>query len=90
MTAGAALVLDRHADTDDDCLSKCFETLTARDYDEGLQGAMFLTEKQGGNDVGANETVAERADGNRLPLDAFDAIVRYASVPPGAVEALSG
>lgn len=39
------------------------------------------------------ETLADRrargiADGNRLSLSAFDAIVRYASVAPGTVEAL--
>ncbi|MEF8756959.1 MAG: acyl-CoA dehydrogenase family protein, partial [Halobacteriales archaeon] len=59
MTAGAALVLRNHDEAGyyDDYLRK----LTARDYDEVIQGAMFLTEEQGGSDVGANETVAEPA-----------------------------
>ena len=59
MTTGAALVLDDH---DDGPLESFFEALTARDYENVIQGAMFLTEKQGGSDVGANETVAEQAD----------------------------
>jgi acyl-CoA dehydrogenase len=63
MTAGAALVLDRHGDdSDGGPLDEYFEALTARDYEDVIQGAMFLTEKQGGSDVGANETVAERAE----------------------------
>ena len=60
MTGGAALVLEqvdeeaRHDET--------FDALTARELDDLKQGAMFLTEKQGGSDVGANETVAEPTD----------------------------
>jgi len=59
MTAGVALVLDKFDDGD---LEAFFDGVTARDYDEFLHGAMFLTEKQGGSDVGANETIAEQAD----------------------------
>jgi acyl-CoA dehydrogenase len=59
MTAGAALVLRNH---DDGRLDEYFERLVARDPDEQIEGAMFLTERQGGSDVGANETVAEPAD----------------------------
>jgi acyl-CoA dehydrogenase len=58
MTTGVALVLDEF----DDSLDDYFERLTSRDADEHIEGAMFLTEKQGGSDVGANETVAEKAD----------------------------
>jgi acyl-CoA dehydrogenase len=50
---------------------------------------MFLTEKQGGSDVGANETVAEQADDDTYRLTGekwfcsnIDAIVRYAPVDP--------
>ncbi|WP_458186908.1 acyl-CoA dehydrogenase family protein [Haladaptatus sp. NG-WS-4] len=57
MTAGVALVLERF---DDGSLSEFFDRLTTREYDDLLQGAMFLTERQGGSDVGATETVAER------------------------------
>ena len=56
MTAGAALVLRNH---DDGTLDEYFDRLVARDVDEHIEGAMFLTERQGGSDVGANETVAE-------------------------------
>ncbi|GAA5058577.1 hypothetical protein GCM10025751_41780 [Haladaptatus pallidirubidus] len=59
MTAGVALVLERF---DDGSLSDFFDRLTTRDYDDLLQGAMFLTERQGGSDVVATETVAEQAD----------------------------
>jgi len=56
MTAGAALVLEKF---DDGELKEYYDALTARDHDEMIEGAMFLTEEQGGSDVGANETVAE-------------------------------
>lgn len=56
MTGGAALVLDSF---DDGSLQEFYEGLTAREYDELMTGAMFLTEKQGGSDVGANEVTAE-------------------------------
>ncbi|KTG14040.1 acyl-CoA dehydrogenase family protein [Haloferax profundi] len=63
MTAGAALVLRNH-DTDDH-LDDYQSALTSRSYDSLVEGAMFLTEEQGGSDVGATETVAE-------PLDSTD------------------
>ncbi|QFU82031.1 acyl-CoA dehydrogenase family protein [Natronorubrum aibiense] len=56
MTAGAALVLEKF---DDGSLSAYYEGLTSRNYNDLIEGAMFLTEKQGGSDVGANETRAE-------------------------------
>ncbi|SFC18285.1 Acyl-CoA dehydrogenase [Halobiforma haloterrestris] len=56
MTAGAALVLEKF---DDGSLADYYEALTSRDYEEVIEGAMFLTEKQGGSDVGATETRAE-------------------------------
>ncbi|PSP27080.1 acyl-CoA dehydrogenase [Halobacteriales archaeon QH_2_65_14] len=56
MTAGAAHVLDRF---DDGTLEGYYDALTSRDHDDVIEGAMFLTEKQGGSDVGANETRAE-------------------------------
>ena len=59
MTTGVALVLEKF---DDGSLDDYFEVLTSRDIDEHIEGAMFLTEKQGGSDVGTNETIAERAD----------------------------
>jgi acyl-CoA dehydrogenase len=56
MTAGTALVLEKFGDG---ALEPYYEALTSRDYDDLIEGAMFLTEKQGGSDVGANETRAE-------------------------------
>ncbi|AFZ72968.1 acyl-CoA dehydrogenase family protein [Natronobacterium gregoryi] len=59
MTAGAALVLEKF---DDGSLAAYYEALTSRDYEGLIEGAMFLTEKQGGSDVGAAETLAEYDD----------------------------
>jgi len=59
MTGGAALVLEKY---DDGSLSEFYDGLTARDHDDLVTGAMFLTEKQGGTDVGANEVTAEPQD----------------------------
>jgi acyl-CoA dehydrogenase len=56
MTAGTALVLEKF---DDGTLSEYYQALTSRDHDNLIEGAMFLTEEQGGSDVGANETIAE-------------------------------
>ncbi|OIB55444.1 acyl-CoA dehydrogenase family protein [Natrialba sp. SSL1] len=58
MTAGAALVLEKFG-REDDVLREYYDALTSRDYEDLIEGAMFLTEKQGGSDVGANETRAE-------------------------------
>ena len=55
MTAGVALVLERFDDGANDDL---LDGLVAREYDDLLEGAMFLTERQGGSDVGATGTVA--------------------------------
>jgi acyl-CoA dehydrogenase len=61
MTVGAAIVLDKFGE--DEHHEEYFRRLTTRDPDEYIEGAMFLTEKQGGSDVGANETTAVEADG---------------------------
>ncbi|WP_323172909.1 acyl-CoA dehydrogenase family protein [Natrialba sp. PRR66] len=59
MTAGAALVLEKFGGDEH---APFYEALTSREYDDLIEGAMFLTEKQGGSDVGANETRAEWDD----------------------------
>lgn len=59
MTGGAALVLDKF---DDGSLERFYDGLVARDYEDLRTGAMFLTEKQGGTDVGANEVTAREAE----------------------------
>ncbi|MFC6953574.1 acyl-CoA dehydrogenase family protein [Halorubellus litoreus] len=60
MTAGVALVLDKYGDGD--ALDRFLAETTSRDYDALSEGAMFLTEEQGGSDVGATETVADPTD----------------------------
>jgi acyl-CoA dehydrogenase len=59
MTAAAALVLERF---DEGEFEEYFKGATAREYEDSLSAGMFLTEQQGGSDVGATETVAEQAD----------------------------
>ena len=56
MTAGAADIVERYAPdaVRDDLLRR----LTSLDPDEAWEGGMFLTERQGGSDVGANTTRA--------------------------------
>jgi hypothetical protein len=56
MTAGAADLVERYAPdaVRDDFLRR----LTSLDPDEAWEGGMFLTERQGGSDVGANTTRA--------------------------------
>jgi acyl-CoA dehydrogenase len=66
MTAGAALVLSKYGD--DPELAEYYQGLVSRDPETVIEGAMFLTEKQGGSDVGASETTAEHVDGNRYEL----------------------
>jgi acyl-CoA dehydrogenase len=66
MTAGAALVLQKYGD--EPPLESYYERLTSRDPDEVIEGAMFLTEKQGGSDVGAAETTAAHVEEDRYEL----------------------
>jgi acyl-CoA dehydrogenase len=57
MTDALARVLERYAS---DALKQLFlPHVTALTMSELMQGAMFLTEKQGGSDVGQTETVAK-------------------------------
>ncbi|MBV8848781.1 MAG: acyl-CoA dehydrogenase family protein [Methylobacteriaceae bacterium] len=65
MTDSLTRVLRRFAD--DAILRRYLPGLTALDPDVALQGAMFMTEKGGGSDVGAIETIARR-DGDRWRL----------------------
>ncbi len=61
MTDALARVLERYAS---EALKRRFlPPLTALTIDELLQGAMFLTEKQGGSDVGLTTTVAKPRSG---------------------------
>lgn len=58
MTEGAARLIDRFGD--EALRARYMPGLTSRDPATLLQGAMFLTEKQGGSDVGANDAIARR------------------------------
>jgi acyl-CoA dehydrogenase len=61
MTDALARVLERYAS---EALKRRFlSSLTALSIDELQQGAMFLTEKQGGSDVGVTTTVAKPRSG---------------------------
>ena len=66
MTDALARVLERYAS---EALKRRFlPLLTAITIDELQQGAMFLTEKQGGSDVGVTTTVAKPRSGFREGL----------------------
>ncbi|RAQ95155.1 acyl-CoA dehydrogenase family protein [Thermogemmatispora tikiterensis] len=61
MTDALARVLERYGD---EALKQRFlPHLTALSLDQLQQGAMFLTEKQGGSDVGQTATIARRREG---------------------------
>jgi len=65
MTDGVARVIERHGD--DEQRKRVIPRLAARDLSRLWRGAMFLTEKQGGSDVGATATRAV-PDGARFRL----------------------
>lgn len=92
MTDGVGRVLERHAPKDP-IAQETIAHLASSDLKELWQGAMFLTEKQGGSDVGANEVTA-RQEGSRWFLDGdkwfcsnvtADAILALARMPGGPV-----
>ena len=60
MTDGAAHVLDRHVSDED--RRRLIPKLSSRKGEELFTGAMYLTEKAGGSDVGQNRTTASRVD----------------------------
>lgn len=65
MTDGVGRVLERHAEPE--LARDTIAHLASTRREDLWRGAMFLTEKQGGSDVGANE-VSARRDGNRWLL----------------------
>jgi alkylation response protein AidB-like acyl-CoA dehydrogenase len=93
MTDGVGRVLERRPEGPQTPLyERVLAHLSARDPEELWQGAMFLTEKQGGSDVGSNAVTATRRDG-RWFLNgdkwfcsnvAADAILALARMPEGA------
>jgi alkylation response protein AidB-like acyl-CoA dehydrogenase len=93
MTSGAADIVDRYApDTiRDDMLGR----LTSLDPDEAWEGGMFLTERQGGSDVGANTTRAvpdgdewrlhgEKHFCSNVDAEVFIVLARPEGAPDGA------
>jgi acyl-CoA dehydrogenase len=65
MTDSLARVLAMFGD--EALVSRWLPRLITTDMDELMQGAMFLTEKQGGSDLGQTETIARR-EGDRWRL----------------------
>lgn len=67
MTDGAARLIDRYCEAEDrDRLLRHIYTSSAEDL---YTGAMFLTEKQGGSDVGANLVTATHLEGKFYALN---------------------
>ncbi len=67
MTDALARVLERHASQP--LKQRFLPALTALKMDELKQGAMFLTEKQGGSDVGLTATIARPRPGESFADD---------------------
>ncbi len=67
MTDGAAYLVEEFADEKDK--KRLLPKLAAKEGDEIYSGAMFLTEKSGGSDVGANLCEAEKVSGDKYRLN---------------------
>ncbi len=93
MTSGAADIVERYAPAEvrDEYLGR----LVSLDPEEAWEGGMFLTERQGGSDVGANTTRAAQ-DGmewrlfgdkhfcSNVDADVFIVLARPEGAPPGS------
>ena len=66
MTDGVARIVTRHGTPEQ--AARVVPRMGARDAAERWTGAMFLTERAGGSDVGANETIARRDRDGRWRL----------------------
>ncbi|HUY23011.1 MAG TPA: acyl-CoA dehydrogenase family protein [Acidimicrobiales bacterium] len=93
MTSGAADIVERYAPAAarDDLLRR----LRSVDPDEAWEGGMFLTERQGGSDVGANTTRAvqdgeewllfgEKHFCSNVDAEVFIVLARPEGAPPGS------
>lgn len=67
MTDGAALLIDKYGDEEDK--ERLLPRIATHDPGAFITGAMFLTEKAGGSDVGANLTTASHAGGRWYKLN---------------------
>ncbi|MEW6277243.1 MAG: acyl-CoA dehydrogenase family protein [Candidatus Eremiobacterota bacterium] len=96
MTDGAAYLIEKYATAEQ--RGRFLPRLTSRDPDTLWEGAMFLTEKAGGSDVGATETVAHPQSGDRYALsgekwfcsNAGAELVMVLARPVGAPEGTTG
>jgi len=95
MTAGAADLVDRFAPPD--VRQRFLPRLVSMSFDEAWDGAMFLTEKQGGSDLGAITTVARkvgdgwRLDGAKWFCSNVDAkVIMTLARPDGAPDGVRG
>jgi len=66
MTDGATHLVDRYAP--DELRERLLPRLSAREGNQLYTGAMFLTEKSGGSDVGRNLCTAKKIEGNKYEL----------------------
>jgi len=66
MTDGAAMIVDKYCNEAD--RKRLLPGLSSCSSDKFLTGAMYLTEKAGGSDVGANRTKAVRLSGREYTL----------------------
>lgn len=67
MTDGAAYLIEQFGDEEDK--RRLLPKLGAKEGDKLYSGAMFLTEKSGGSDVGANLCRADKVSGNKYRLN---------------------
>jgi len=67
MTDGAAFLIEQYASEDEK--DRLLPRLGAKDSEKLFSGAMFLTEKSGGSDVGANLSEAEQIQGRKYRLN---------------------
>lgn len=67
MTDGAAHLIDKFAPAE--IKERLLPKLSAREGEWLYTGAMFLTEKSGGSDVGRNLATAEKTEGDRYKLN---------------------
>jgi len=65
MTDGVGRVLEKHLkkEPENEIVEKALSHIANKDLEEFWQGAMFITEKQGGSDVGANNVTANKQGG---------------------------
>ncbi len=93
MTNGATDIVQRYAP--DAVRGDIVARLTSTDPDAAWEGGMFLTERQGGSDVGANTTTAvqdgdewrlygEKFFCSNIDADVFIVLARPEGAPPGA------